>query len=259
MIKPLLFFAFTFACIQWIYSQNDQEEIKLKTTDSLSIDLNSNYELFQNISSRDFLLPALKNNFDRFSTYDLFSFDIKTRPQNKTLTFSNNYTYEIHPEIAGYQPFVRDFSNSGTTKILNKFNIRSGSYQVAYPGLGEYYRISGALHLNPLKNLSLDFGGFIAREYNYFSLSRSDISGLNGQMIFYLTDNLQINIWGQYIVPSEKNIFIGNSLFPNSSIGGSLLYKGKGNMQIEVGSKYQYYQNQRSWKDESGGKLMFGF
>jgi len=259
MIRYVIILISVFVFILPIFSQNDQIEIEIKPTDSLSIENNSNYGLIQNISSRDFLLPALKINFNHFSPYNSFSFDVKTIPPNKAITFNNKYTYEIHPEISGYQPFIRDFYKSKTDKLFNRFSVSRGSRQVTYPGLGEYFQISGALRWMPNKNLSLDIGGFFAREYNYLSTFRSDISGVNGQMIYYLTDNLQFNIFGQYVAPSQKNIFNGNALFPNSTIGGSLLYKGKGNMQIEVGSKYQYYQNQRSWNAESGGKILFGF
>jgi hypothetical protein len=238
-----------------IHSQNEQNEnhttplnrYSFKDTSSFRF-INSAY-LLQNLS-----IP-INNLMTRNLNYS-YKGSINFK---KKINSENEYNYLLQPEITRNHPLIYDFNKSKSDLLFGRFYICSNSLKRTYIGLGEYLQLGGALEWKPYNKISIDAGSFFFRQYNYFSGLRSDIYGIHTKTKYDLTSKLQFSIYGQYIGTSSSNFFYGNTLFPNSSIGSSLLFKVKKQTQIDVGVKYQYYENKKIWDLESASKVSIGF
>jgi hypothetical protein len=239
-----------------VYPQDDKREGNLKNLDSLTTENNFNFGLIQSMASKNLLFPRLNIPISELKTLTLFTFDV-----NNTFSpsMSSNNNYSTRFQFIENQPIICNFYKLQINRIFDKFYIYSSSRQVTHIGYSEYFQISGSVRWMPYNGLSFDAGGFLCRQINTLSTIHSDIKGINTQIRFFVTDKIQFNIFGQYIVPTEQNIFYGYALSPNSNIGSSLSYKCRKNMQIDVGVKYQNYESNKSWDKESGGKIKVGF
>ncbi|HUX53732.1 MAG TPA: hypothetical protein VMV56_04920 [Williamwhitmania sp.] len=259
MIKRLTSLIIMFLCVLPAFSQNDGTEGKLKNIDSLSIDNNLNYGIAHGVTDDGLFFLRLKAPISNFKTINSYSFDTKEIYQDKALPIYSNYNFLLQSEFRKGQPLANDFIKTQANKIFNKLYLYSGSRQVTHIAYGEYYQINGGLRWLPNNKLSVDVGSFLSRQYDYVTAARSDILGINTKTSYNLTNKIQFNIFGQYTAPSQKNFFYGNSLFPNSTVGSSLLFNLKNRTQIDMGVKYRYYENKMSWNIESVGKISVGF
>jgi len=259
MIRTLISLVITFLYILPLLSQNNQKEGSHNKLDSLITENNLVHSFIPRFVNNDLVFPRLKIPISHLKVTNACSFEAITIYEDKVLTTYNYNNFLLQPEIKRNQPLLSDFNKTQTNRLFNNFYINSGSRQTIYVAYGEYFQINGALQWLPNSRFSIDVGGFLSRQYNFVSALRSDILGTNIRTSYALTDKIQFNILGQYISPSKKNFFYGNSFFPNSSIGSSLLFKYKNNTQVDMGVKYRYYENTMNWNLESVGKISIGF
>lgn len=90
--------------------------------------------------------------------------------------------------------------------------------------------------------MSIDAGGMFSRQFYFASpLFRQDIMGVNTRIQYALTNNIRLNMWGQYIFPDEEFPFSTyNSLFPHTGVGASVSVDLKKDAEMSVGAEYQY-------------------
>jgi hypothetical protein len=262
MTKSLILLIVFLGLISPAFSQNDQledKQIKFNSPTIINKSNNSFNDLILRKPNLTYFSPELYVTANNLELQNSHSFDTNSFFKHREISSYTEYNYLLQPEIVRNQPLMHDFNKSQVNGIFGRLSLYSNGRRSTFIGIGEYFQISSAFRWTPSNRFSMDIGGFFCRQFDYFSASRSDIRGVNNQLSYYLTDKLQLNIWGQYVFPSEQNIFYGNTLFPNSNIGGSLSYKGKKPIKLEVGTKYQYYESKKNWNAESGGKISVGF
>lgn len=158
---------------------------------------------------------------------------------------------------------VVDFNYYQELKYLNTQRWDSSSLFVpVYPGLGNYQNFGGTLGgFNMTNKLAFDYGAFVSVQSGYLFSSRQIVYGSNFLLHYAITDKLQFQTWGQYITPGNSfdptlNMRI---FFPTTNFGAGLQYDSNENTKIKVGIEYQYDQSDKTWKPESGGKVLLKF
>lgn len=169
--------------------------------------------------------------------------------------------FYAYPMIMKNIPILTDFYRFQQNRIYKQFSFVGSGQKVSYIGLGEYISINGAIRWMPSKRLSIDAGGMFSRQFYFVSpLFRQDIMGVNTRMQYALTNNISLNIWGQYIFPGEQSPFSTyNPLFPHTGAGASVSVDLKKDTEMSVGAEYQYDNKSQKWKLESSGRVSIGF
>jgi hypothetical protein len=138
----------------------------------------------------------------------------------------------------------------------------SALFVPVYPGLGHYQNFGGTLgRLNLTNRLAFDYGAFISAQSGFFLSSKQVVVGGNYLMRYFLSNNLQLLTWGQYVTPGKSSdpVFKLRSFFPTTHFGSGLQYDFLEKTKINVGIEYQYDQLNKTWKPESGGKVQIKF
>lgn len=148
-------------------------------------------------------------------------------------------------------------------KYLNNLTGDSSSlFLPVYPGLGDYQNFGGTLgSFNLTNKLALDYGAFISAQYGYLFSTKQIVLGSNFLLQYAITNKLQLQTWGQYVTPgnSYDPTFNMRTFFPTTNFGAGLQYDSNEKTKINVGIEYQYDQSDKTWKPESGGKVLFKF
>lgn len=168
------------------------------------------------------------------------------------------YTY---PMLLKNNPILTDFYRVQQNRIYKQLSFVGSGEKRSYIGLGEYISLNGAIRWIPSKKMSIDAGGMFSRQFYFASpLFRQDIMGVNTRIQYALTNNIRLNMWGQYIFPSEEFPFSAyNSLFPHTGVGTSISVDLKKDAEMSVGAEYQYDNKSQKWKLESSGRVSIGF
>lgn len=169
--------------------------------------------------------------------------------------------FYAYPIIMKSNPVLTDFYKFQQNRIYRQFSFVGNGQKVSYLGLGEYISINGAIRWMPSKRLSIDAGGIFSRQFYFASLLfRQDVMGVNTRMQYALTNNIRLDIWGQYIFPGEQIPFsVYNPLFPHTGVGASVSVGLKKDAEMSVGAEYQYDNKSQKWKLESSGRVTIGF
>jgi hypothetical protein len=131
-----------------------------------------------------------------------------------------------------------------------------------YPGLGDYQNFGGKLgNFNITNKLALDYGAFVSVQYGYLFSTKQIVFGSNYLLRTAITKKIQLQTWGKYVTPGNSSdpTFSMRSFFPKTNFGAGLQYDSNKKAKIKVGIEYQYDQSDKTWKPESGGKVLFGF
>ena len=158
-------------------------------------------------------------------------------------------------------PILTDFYRFQQNRIYKQFSLVGSGEQKSYIGLGEYISLNGAIRWMPSKRMAIDVGGMFSRQFYFASpLFRQDMMGLNTRIQYTLTNNIRLNMWGQYIFSGEEYPFSAyNSLFPHAGIGTSISVDLKKDAEMSVGAEYQYDNKSQKWKLQSSGRVSIGF
>ena len=131
-----------------------------------------------------------------------------------------------------------------------------------YPGLGEYQNFGGTLgNYNMTSRMDLDYGAFICVQYGYLLSTKQVVLGSNFLLRYTITNKLQFQTWGQFVTPgnSPDPTFNMRTFFPATNFGAGLQYDSNKKTKVKVGIEYQYDQRDKTWKPESGGKVLLKF
>lgn len=255
MAKILLVSTIFFLNIVVAFTQNTRKEIRINKNDIQLVDSLKIIEPQGGIENVELKFCKIKIKIEGFPLFNFKPYILNNFDLNSTLAIPFN----SNSEDMGSKPSLHNYSRSISNNIINGLSLYSGSCKNEYLNYGEFFRIDGAIQWLPNSRFSFKVGGFFCRQFNFFTSSRSDVIGLNTQTSYALTNKIQFNIYGQYVAPSEQNIFKGNSFFPNSNIGSSFLFKLKNNTNLDMGVKYRYYENKMNWNVESVSKISIGF
>lgn len=155
------------------------------------------------------------------------------------------------------------FNFNRELKYLNNLTGDSSSlFLPMYPGLGDYQNFGGTLGSFSLSNkLTLDYGAFISAQYGYLFSTKQIVLNSNFLLRYTITNKLQFQTWGQYVTPgnSPDPTFNMRTFFPTTNFGAGLQYDSNEKTKIKVGIEYQYDQSDKTWKPESGGKVLLKF
>lgn len=158
---------------------------------------------------------------------------------------------------------IASFNFNRELKYLNSLTGDSSSLILPkYPGLGDYQNFGGTLGLFNITNkLALDYGAFINAQYGYLFSSKQIVLGTNFLLHYAITNKLQFQTWGQYLMPGNSldPTFSMRTFFPTTNFGAGLQYDGNEKTKFKVGIEYQYDQSDKTWKPESGGKVLLKF
>ena len=168
------------------------------------------------------------------------------------------YTY---PMLLKNNPTLTNFYRVQQNRIYKQLSFVGSGEKRSYIGLGEYISLNGAIRWMPSKRMSIDAGGMFSRQFYFASpLFRQDIMGVNTRIQYALTNNIRLNMWGQYIFPGEEFPFpTYNSMFPHTGVGTSVSVDLKKDAEMSVGAEYQYDNKSQKWKLESSGRVSIGF
>lgn len=169
--------------------------------------------------------------------------------------------FYAYPMIMKNIPILTDFYRFQQNRIYKQLSFVGSGEKKSYIGPGEYISLNGAIRWMPSKRMSIDAGGMFSRQFYFASpLFRQDIMGVNTRIQYALTNNIRLNMWGQYIFPDEEFPFSTyNSLFPHTGVGASVSVDLKKDAEMSVGAEYQYDNKSQKWKLESSGRVSIGF
>lgn len=191
--------------------------------------------------------------------------DLQVQPVQPSLQF-------VMPELGNSDESLHRISIDRKEASLN-FNYElkyfnslardsSTLFLPVYPGLGDYQNFGGTLgNFNFTNKLSLDYGAFISTQYGYLFSTKQIVLESNFLFRYAITSKLQLQIWGQYVTPGNSSdpTFNMRTFFPKSDFGAGLQYDSNEKAKIKVGIEYQYDQSDKTWKPESGGKVLLKF
>jgi hypothetical protein len=178
----------------------------------------------------------------------------------------------INPELLNYDQSFHETTidrkavNFNFNQNLNYLNNLAGDssslFLPVYPGLGDYQNFGGTLGRFPITNkLAIDYGAFISAQSAYLFSTKQIVLGSNFLMQYAISNKLQLQTWGQYVLPgnSADPTFNMRTFFPTTNFGAGLQYDSNEKTKIKVGIEYQYDQSDKTWKAESGGKVLLKF
>lgn len=214
-------------------------------------------------------------------------FQVKAQETERDTVFMNNLIHESkNPEFQLAQPslqfvilelLVGDndlqvisfdksdaiFNLNQTIKYPNSISVDSSLlFLPAYPGLGDYQIFGGTLGgFNIKDKLTLNYGAFISKQYGYLLSTRQIVFGGNFILQYKITNKLQLQTWGQYVMPGNSSdpVFKMRTVFPTTKFGKGLQYNSNNQSTVKVGVEYEYDSSDKAWKAESGGKLLLKF
>lgn len=158
---------------------------------------------------------------------------------------------------------IANFNFNRELKFINALKRDSSSMLLPmYPGLGDYQNFGGTLgDFNITNRLAIDYGTFISAQYGYLFSSKQIVLGSNFLLRYAITNKLQFQTWGQYVTPGNSSdpTFNMRTFFPTANFGAGVQYDSNEKTKIKVGIEYQYDQSDKTWKPESGGKVLLKF
>ena len=131
-----------------------------------------------------------------------------------------------------------------------------------FPGLGDYKNYGGTLGgFKLMQGWGLSYGAFFSKQSDYHLSAKQIVLGGNFLLEYQFSGKFSFLMKGQYVTKGEGNspLFKESSLFPTSHVATGLKYKAGKQSGISLGVEYQYNQQEKTWKPESGGKMFLKF
>lgn len=126
--------------------------------------------------------------------------------------------------------------------------LNLASYNLAYLALG--WRFNSKLNLT---------GGLLAmKQFTNASLNGVDRSGVRFNLNYSITNQLDFNIWGQYVTGSSINSPVDN-LLPQTGTGTSMVLNLGGSSQFGICAEYKRDEKIDKWDYNAGGTLKMDF
>ncbi len=129
-----------------------------------------------------------------------------------------------------------------------KHCLNLASYNLAYIALGWSF--------NSKLNVT---GGLLAiKQFSDHLPYGIDRSGVRFNLNYSITNQLDFNMWGQYLTGSSLNSPV-NVILPQTGTGASMVLNLGGGSQFGVGAEYQRDDKKEKWNYNAGGKLKLNF
>lgn len=126
--------------------------------------------------------------------------------------------------------------------------LNLASYNLAYMALG--WRFNSKLNIN---------GGLLAiKQFSNHLPYGIDRSGVRFNLNYSITNQLDFNMWGQYLTGSSLNSHF-DVMLPQTGTGASMVLNLGGGSQLGVGAEYQRDEKKEKWNYNAGGKLKLNF
>lgn len=126
--------------------------------------------------------------------------------------------------------------------------LNLASYNMAYMALG--WRFNSKLNVT---------GGLLAiKQFSNHLPYGTDRSGVRFNLNYAITNQLDFNMWGQYITGSSINSPVDVMLLQTGT-GASMVLNLGGGSQFGVGAEYQRDDRKEKWNYNAGGKLKLKF
>lgn len=200
---------------------------------------------------------------DEINKKEIIKNELSSSPEIAPINSSQGVSpfFYTYPMLLKNNPTLTDFYRVQQNRIYKQVSFVGSGEKKSYIGLGEYISLNGAIRWMPSKRMSIDAGGMFSRQFYFASpLFRQDIMGVNTRIQYALTNNIRLNMWGQYIFPDEEFPFSTyNSPFPHTGVGASVSVDLKKDAEMSVGAEYQYDNKSQKWKLESSGRVSIGF
>ena len=173
--------------------------------------------------------PSVKSGMDSTAFHGI---DLRVTSVN----YNNSGIFPFHKRMFFYL-------EGGQKQYLNL-----ASYNLAYMALG--FRLNSKLNLT---------GGILAiKQFVNYVPYGIDRSGLRFNLNYVITNQLDFNMWGQYLIGSSMNSYV-DYLLPQTGTGASMVLNFGGGSQFGVGVEYLYDEKKEKWNYQSGGKLKLNF
>lgn len=126
--------------------------------------------------------------------------------------------------------------------------LNLASYNLAYMALG--WRFNSKLNIT---------GGLLAiKQFSNHLPYGIDRSGVRFNLNYSITNQLDFNMWGQYLTGSSLNSPV-DVMLPQTGTGASMVLNLRGGSQLGVGAEYQRDEKKEKWNYNAGGKLKLNF
>lgn len=126
--------------------------------------------------------------------------------------------------------------------------LNLASYNLAYMALG--WRFNSKLNVT---------GGLLAiKQFSNHLPYGIDRSGVRFNLNYSITNQLDFNMWGQYLTGSSLNSPV-DVMLPQTGTGASMVLNLGGGSQLGVGAEYQRDEKKEKWNYNAGGKLKLNF
>lgn len=173
---------------------------------------------------------------------------LKTQNSTSSATISKS-TLKISPQHYG---------NNGILPLYKGIFFYAKGEQKQYQNLASFNLAYVALGFKPNSKLKLTGGLLAVKQFTNHLPYGTDRSGARFSINYAITNQLDLNTWGQYLTDSPMSPTISN-LLPQTSSGASLVLNfGKGS-QFGISTEYQYDKKKEKWNYQSGGKLNLKF
>ena len=131
--------------------------------------------------------------------------------------------------------------------INNQSWINTSRTFTNYYGLGGMNFITGNYNTK-IGNIGVFSAGIYVAKYNLYNNFNNDF-GINGNFKVIITDNISMNIFGQYPFNSLKGSVppLSLSLFPTTLYGGSFEFKMNENWGLMIGAENEFDVISRKW------------
>ncbi len=130
----------------------------------------------------------------------------------------------------------------------NRVSLIVYSESFTYIFLGNIENIGAGLQWDLSKNISLDGGFFISRQYGYTLYSNHTVYGINLKFNYNINSKILFNLNGQYIVNQNKDPFMLYSpILPHTGISANLEYRVNPNIKfsLEAGIKESIFERKK--------------
>jgi len=157
------------------------------------------------------------------------------------------------PLLRLYQPdnffnqYLLDLNLTNRLMITDITSITTSHIQHNFIGLGGLNLVQGDFNFN-VGDFGVLSAGIYGAKFNIYNDFFND-GGLNGNFKINLTDQMSINLFGQYSITSSRisiSPFI-SPLYPHSNFGGSLEFKVNDSWGLMMGAENEYDVFLRKW------------
>ena len=148
--------------------------------------------------------------------------------------------------------------NKGIFPIHKKMFFYLENEQKQYLNLASYNLVYFALGLQHNNKLDLTGGLLVVKQFTNRSPYAVGRSGARFNLNYSITNQLDFNIWGQYLTDSFLNS-PADVMLPQTGTGASMVLNLGGGSQFGINAEYQYDDKKKKWNYNSGGKLKLNF